>query len=454
MGINDRIIDIQLNILLGGLGMTLSIFKLKLILLSFLLATTLTACATSTQKTEDSPTVKPPIYFRITWTDYSGRGTAIGEIVDVFNKTSKEPYEIILVGGDEEMTHISDSLADKDNPMVYALPYRLVKYYGENGDLLDLSAEFSTESTYFYPEIWKLGVVKDNLYGIPWVGHSICLIYNNDLLTKADVNPESIQSLDTLVSALESVTTQTDACGIGLVGADHNDVSWMVNQFIYAYGATLVDDTGQKVLINTPKAENAILFYKDILGAYAQPSWQEDTGVEVMDYFRTGQIAFEFQGIWGVTDIDKNNNPFEIGVIPLDDIGLRPEVGPILLGISKNMPENMKKTSDHFIKFMISKEAQEMIFKGEFSPEHDTYYPFRVPMRKDIAEAMTSDEYSKFLPFLSGFDNPSIDVPISKWQIIKEKLYQSGLHKVFNSEQSVQEFLSEIEASGNIILNE
>ncbi len=434
--------------------MTLKIFKLKHVLLSFLIATTLTACTSSIEKVDTPPTAKTPLYFRITWADYSGRGTAIRKIVDVFNQSNEAPYEIILVGGDEDMDHINASLAGKEKPMIYALPYRLVKYYGENGDLMDLSAEFSTESNIFYPEIWKLGVIEDKLYGIPWVGHSICLIYNKNLIDKAGIDPKTIQSLKTLVSALALIKSKTDAYGIGLVGADHNDASWMINQFIYAYGAKLVDDTGHKVLVNTPKSEEAILFYKDTLGAYAQPSWKEDTGIEVMDYFRTGQIAFEFQGIWGVTDIDKNNNPFEIGVIPLDDIGLRPEIGPLLLSFSKHMPEDMRKTSNQFIKFMISTEAQEMIFKGEYSPEHDAYYPFRVPMRKDIAEAMTSNEYSKYLPFLSGFDNPSIDVPSSKWQIIKEQIYQTGLHKVFNSELSIQEFLNEVEATGNIILNE
>ncbi|MBF4694413.1 ABC transporter substrate-binding protein [Fusibacter ferrireducens] len=428
--------------------------KLKWILLSFWIVIMLAACANSAPKPADPSTVKSPIFFRVTWPEYSGRSTAIKEIVDVFNQTSEEPYEIVLIGGDEDMAHIGDSLADKDEPMLYALPYRLVKYYGEKGDLMDLSDVFSEESIHFYPKIWKLGIIENKLYGIPWIGHSICLVYNADLLTKAGVDPKNIQSLETFVSALETVHNNTKAIGVGLVGADHNDVSWMVNQFVHAYGAELVDDSGKKVLLNTPEAENAIRFYRDTLGAYAQPSWREDTGVEVMNYFRAGQIAFEFQGIWGVTDIDKNHNPFEIGIIPLNTIGLKPEVGPILLGASKNMPKDMKETSDHFFQFMISEEAQEMIFRGEYSPEHDTYYPFRVPMRKHIAEAMTSGEYSRYLPFLSGFDAPSIDVPTSKWQVIKEQLYQSGLHKVFSAKMTIKDFLNEVESSGNIILNE
>ena len=336
-------------------------YKVKKITLLLFVAIILVAC-TSSNPTAPHPD-KKPLYFRITWTEYSGRGTAINEIVKAFNESNNQSYEVIMIGGDEDMTHISDLLNDTENPMIYALPYRLVKYYGEQGDLMDLSSDFISESAHFYPEIWKLGITDHKIYGIPWVGHSICLIYNLDLLTQACVDPTDIDNLNSFVDALDKIQSQTDSNGVGLVGANHNDVSWMINQFIYAYGAQLVDSTGQKVLINDPLAKETILFYKETLGLYAQPSWRDDTGIEVMNYFREGQIAFEFQGIWGVTDIDKNKNPFEIGIIPLDAIGLKPEIGPIMLTASKNMPDEMRAVTNDFIKFMISSEAQTMIFK-------------------------------------------------------------------------------------------
>lgn len=421
--------------------------KYILILLSLLLV----ACTPTTIAEE--PISKKPIYFRITWSDYSGRGTAIEAFANDFNRTHTSDYEIKILGGDENRDNISEALQSTETPMIFALPYRLVKYYGELNTLSELSGSFSDSSDYFYPEIWKLGKVDDQLYGIPWLGHSICLIYNKELVNAAGIDINTMNSLEALVSALEAIQTSTQANGIGLVGADHNDVSWMVNQFIYASGVHLVDEQGHEVLINDPRAHEAIRFYKDILGQYAQPTWQNDTGVEVMNYFREGKLAFEFQGIWGMTDIDKNKAPFEIGVLSLTQIGLKPEVGPIMLSMSKDMPEDMKTVAIEFMQYLISKDAQKMIFKGEYSPEHDAYYPFRVPMRKDIAESMTSSDYMKYLPFLSGFNDPSIDVPVSKWQIIKEEYYQPGLHKVFNSELSIEDFLIEIETYGNEILN-
>ena len=101
---------------------------------------------------------------------------------------------------------------------------------------------------------------------------------------------------------------------------------------------------------------------------------------------------------------------------------------------------------------MTSKEAQKKIMDGEYSPEHDTYYPFRVPVRKDLSDSFVFEKYPQYLPFLKGFKRPSIDVPVPKWQIIKDGYYAPGLHQVMKEELSVDKFLEQIEMEGNKIL--
>lgn len=403
---------------------------------------------------KDSVSKTTSLDFRITWKAYSGRGEAVQKIVDTYNKNESDSFQISVVGGDEDITSIEGLLGKNDSESIYVLPYRFVKYFGDKGYLADLSTSFIGEKDLFDPELWKLGSVNGVTYGIPWLGHSICLIYNKNLLEKAGVDGASINSLDSLVKAMETVEANTGVKGIGLVGANHNDVSWMVNQFIYGYGSYLVNEDGTKVTINNEQSKMAIDFYKNVLGKYAQPSWVDDTGVEVIDYFRKQQIAFEFQGVWGVTDIEKNGKPFEVGVIPLDNIGLSPEVGPMMLAIPKSMSVEKKDEAKKFIRFMISKEAQEKIMDGEYSPEHDAYYPFRTPVRKDISEGIISKNYPQYLPFSIGFKKPSIDVPVSKWQTIKDEYYAPGLHQVMKAEITIDEFLNMIELKGNEILSE
>ena len=90
---------------------------------------------------------------------------------------------------------------------------------------------------------------------------------------------------------------------------------------------------------------------------------------------------------------------------------------------------------------------------GEYSPEHENYYPFRVPVRKDLANTLVFKKYPEYIPFLEGFKHPSIDVPVPKWELIKEQYYAPGLHQVMKSELSIDDFLVMIETKGNDILN-
>ena len=395
---------------------------------------------------------KKELVFRITWTDYSGRGVAIQKIVDEYNADNKK-YKIILESGDENFETVEALINDDYHSIIYVLPYRYVKYFGERGLLVDLSSYFLEEKDFFYPELWKLAMVDDQVFGIPWLSHTICLIYNKTLLDQAGINPADINSLETFVDALELVVATTDAQGVGLVGADHNDISWMVNQFIYGFGSTLVDESNRIVSINNQKSIEAIAFYKDVLGPLAQSTWIDDTGVEVMNYFRNQEIAFEFQGVWGITDIEKNGNPFETGIINLETIELSPEVGPLLLAIEPSMSETDQSEAIKFIKYMISSQAQEMIMKGEYSPERDQYYPFRVPARIDLASSLIFTDNPQYLPFIEGFTNPSIDVPTAAWQIIKTELYAPGLHQVMMGTMTIEDFLQNLQTEGNRLLN-
>jgi multiple sugar transport system substrate-binding protein len=412
----------------------------------------------------DSPAVKPTdtalpadsvqptaaaLSFRITWADYSGRGAAIQKIVNTYD--SNNPGAITMVGGDEDIQTIQ-TLLDSKASILYVLPYRYVEYFSAKGYLWDLTETFQAEKSAFYPQVWNLGSVNGLTYGIPWLGHAMCLLYNQTLLQKAGVDATSINSLSTLVLAMEQVEKSTDAKGFGLVGASSNDISWMVNQFIYGFGGSLVSDDGKTVSINSEQSRSAIDFYKNVLGAHAQSTWLEDTGTEVMNYFRNQEVAFEIQGIWGVTDIQKNGDPFDVGVIPMADVGLCAEVGPMMLAIPADLSEPQLSQAIAFIRYLISPEAQEQILHGEYSPERDAYYPFRTPIRNDMANDKIFQAYPDYYKFVEGFQNPSIDVPVAAWQTVKDDYYGPGLHKVMSGELPIDDFLAQIETEGNRIL--
>ena len=167
------------------------------------------ACRPTGDQKSDSQQESNAISFRITWTDYSGRGQAIQKIVDQYNQLSEDDAMIQMVGGDEDEDTVR-SLLEAEPETVFVLPYRYVQYFGNLGFLSDLSADFIDETDLFYPEVWALGTTNGSTYGIPWLGHSMCLLYNDTLLKEADVDPATIDSLNSLLSAMEKIEEQTE----------------------------------------------------------------------------------------------------------------------------------------------------------------------------------------------------------------------------------------------------
>lgn len=413
---------------------------MKKILLFVMIAALLFGC-------QEKIIEKEVLHFRITWKAYSGRGEAVQRIVDAFN-ASQEDYEIVVDSGDEDLAAIQSDLSN-DRFQIYALPYRYVQSLGDQNKLAEI--QFSFGQQHISQALIQLGSIDNRLYGVPWVNHAMVLLYNQDLLASQGISPDEITDKTSFVTVLETLK-QNGITGIGLVGADHNDLSWMVNQFIYGNHGTLVQD--QQITINSKAAAEGIAYYMETLSQYAQPTWQQDTGLEVMTYFRDQEIAFEIQGPWGITDIWKNGNPFSVGVIPLKRIGANAEIGPIMLAMPTSLDEKKKGTIESFIQYMTDLPAQEMIMQGEYSPEHDAYFPFRLPVRDDIITTDQFDPNGIFEPFIASYDAISIDVPSPEWQQIKEELYTPYLHMVATGNMTITQLLTRLATEGQKLMED
>ncbi len=394
-----------------------------------------------------------PMQFRITWDVESGRGQAIKAIVDNYNaQTDGRPVEV--VSGNTKVEDIMTSEAE-----LLQLEYFSATSLGQEGYFYDLTSDFEYVNEFFAPAVMDMVSVDGTLYGVPWLGHTMSIVYNQDLLDQAGVDVAAITSWEAFEEALIAVEENTDAKGFGMVGKQVGDISWMTAMFVNSFGGSLLDEEG-KVALGSDASKAGLDYYFNTLGQYGQDGWTEHSGTEVMEAFRTQKIAFELQGPWGVTDIWKleEENRFEVGTLPLAQIVHEGTPGAAeasvhAIGIS-TLVEDEEVISDakEFIKFMVSIEAQEQLMNGEIDEATGNYYPFRVPIRNDLQDSEYFVENPVFLGFIQGFDNPSIEVPVPAWSEIRDRYLTAGFNAIANGNRTIDEVVEELTEQGNKIL--
>ncbi|MBN4069771.1 extracellular solute-binding protein, partial [bacterium AH-315-G05] len=162
----------------------------------------------------------------------------------------------------------------------------------------------------------------------------------------------------------------------------------------------------------------------------------------------------QFQGPWGITDIWKNGNPFEVGAAPAPagPAGRASDIGPFMLSIPEGVEGTKLDAANALIEFLGSKKGQEMIMMGE-KGDDGKYYPFRVPIRKDLADTDFFKDNPDFLVFIEGMKYPSISTPSPNWAKVETEIYRSQLNQVMIGKITPQEALDNIERLGNDIMD-
>ncbi|NYE05868.1 ABC-type glycerol-3-phosphate transport system substrate-binding protein [Bacillus niacini] len=405
---------------------------------------------------------KEPVSIRmqIAWPSDSDRGLAVREVLNQFE--AKNPnIKVELVGSAQGDQKLLTQILSGKAPEVIQVAYRDLLGLAPQQGFNDLTKELSGLKDNYYEQSWDQALYEKKVYGLPWLGHTIQLVYNKDLFEKAGIK-EAPKTWAELYEAAKKLTVDTngdgkiDQYGIGLVGKQTYDITWMVNMFMTQAGAELVKQDGNeyKIAVNSPEAKEALEFYKKLVTETSPPDTTNKDGGGVMADFRNQVVAMEFQGPWGVTDIWKSGNTFKVGAAAMTEgpAGKGADVSTYMLSIPTGVEGAKFDASIELIKYLGSKEAQEMIMKGE--KINGEYYPFRIPIRKDLADMQYLKDHPEFNIFIEGLKYPSISTPIPAWTQIETEVYTSILNQVVSGQLSIEEGLKTIEERGNDIIKQ
>ncbi|MDN4075983.1 ABC transporter substrate-binding protein [Fictibacillus terranigra] len=417
----------------------------------------LAGCSNNNSSNTEQPV---SIRMQIAWATDTERGKAIQRIIDIFEKQN-ENIDVKLVGSSQNNQKLLTQLLSGDAPEVLQIPYRDELSLGSQGAFVDLTKEFHDQKNYYYENIVKLGTVNNKLYGFPWLGSSIQLVYNKTMFEEAGITspPDTWEELYEIAKKLTKDTNgdgKIDQYGIGLVGKQHPDIAWLVSMFFNQAGANLVEkeDGNYQVALNSQEGKQALDYYKKMVDEVSPPDTANKDGGGVMADFLNGEVAMEFQGPWGITDIWQNGSPFEVAAAPTPagPAGRASDLGLYMLSIPADIEKEKEEAAKRLISFLASKKAQEMILTGEKGKD-GKYYPLRLPMRKDLASTDYYKKHPEFLVFMEGLEYPSISSPTDSWARVQEEVYQSELNKLVTG-KSAENVLRTIEEKGNKLIEQ
>ncbi len=397
------------------------------------------------------------IDFMINWDIESGRGKNIQIAVDEFNK-SQDDIKVTLMSGTQDAAALTTTIMGNNPPEVIQLGAKETKSLGSEGLLYDMNDYEEKADEIFYESVVDVFKTKDDLYGIPWIGHSIQLVYNKDLFREAGLDAEVAPSTwEEVIEFAKIIEENTGVDGVAMGGAQHTDVLWMFGPIVYAYGNDLIsyDENGNQYLgFDNENGLEALKVYAELAQNYTNSA--EKNGGSTMEDFRNGSVAMEFQGPWGVTDIWKSGNPFEVGVasMPMGSNRVAADIGPNALTIPSTIEGETYEAAVTFINYMVTEEAQQIIMQGEYDEATDSYYPYRVPMRVDMVDNIYFKENPEFIPFIEGMKDGVDTVPTSEYVQVANEILLVELNSLALGRTTPEETLSNIISKGNARLEE
>lgn len=241
------------------------------------------------------------------------------------DKTIKIDYRVLPYS--DTRTQILTAMAGKTPIDLISLDQIWLGEFAEGGFLSDLTynTQIWNKSSDWYIQNWKGGLYNDQVKGI-WAWTDVrALWYWKDLLNKAEINPEQLETWNGYISASKKLNQflQKDRIqAMHLVGANHSPDMWY--PYLWMIGGEILEKrdghpTKQNYwypIYNSDLGIKALHFLKDQVEAGIKPQINHFWGQE----FGDKKFAVMLEGSWLLGQFAKNEwNTLEekIGMLPM-----------------------------------------------------------------------------------------------------------------------------------------
>jgi multiple sugar transport system substrate-binding protein len=235
----------------------------------------------------------------------------------------------------------------------------------------DILSTLGITADQYFPNVWKLGTVKDKVFGVPWGATAAVMYYNRTLLQKDGVAAPPTNR-DELVAAGKSCTTDKAGKKPGDSGFDAANLDTYGVAIPVEFGSlvgsgALKSNGGElwnadyNVAFDSPEAADELTFLNDLSAkeqiAPSKIGWEADIA-----NFRAGKSCFLFTGAWEYSG-NKAVSGLDFGVARYPQLGTKQEAGwggAAWLTLPRqpdSYDPNKRAASLEFIRWMTSKDG-------------------------------------------------------------------------------------------------
>lgn len=210
------------------------------------------------------------------------------------------------VAGSGLIATVLQQASSKTLPDVLMLDNPDVQQIAESGALAPLDS-YGIDTSGFAQGVLDAGTYNDQLYGIVPVTNSIALVYNEDILSAAGVEPPT--TWPELKEAAAKLT-EGERYGVAFSGTNSFEGTWQFLPFFWSNGASEDD-------LTSPEAAGALAFVTGLVedgsASKGVVTWTQN---DVKDQFIAGNAAMMINGPWNLPSLQAAEG-LNFGVVPI-----------------------------------------------------------------------------------------------------------------------------------------
>jgi arabinogalactan oligomer/maltooligosaccharide transport system permease protein len=229
------------------------------------------------------------------WHSYRGTDEqALEQLVDRFNASQPDyRVEMLAIPNDAYPAKLTSAIPTDHGPDVFIFGHDRIGGWAREGYLAPSDADIAALHAEFAPSALAALTFEGHTYGLPLAVKSVALFYNRSLV------PTPPTTTDELVRIAQQ-NTRADGSRYGLaypISDFYYHAAWL-----HGFGGTEFQEPGHRAVIDTPEAEAALDFVRD-LALEKRVIPEEPSSTLVTSLFNAGQVAMVINGPWFASEL-------------------------------------------------------------------------------------------------------------------------------------------------------